>query len=126
MDLIWDGVTEALRLIFTGNGYVYELTFTSLLVSGSATVIALVIGLSIASFLAFRAPPGGTLALSAFNAVMELPRVAAGLLVSIMLFRTGPLVELHLLYSRTVFFFQAEDSIRDPLVTRVQTCALPI
>src|SRR5207247_5517526 len=25
-----------------------------------------------------------------------------------------------------VFFFQAEDGIRDPLVTGVQTCALPI
>src|SRR5207247_4383381 len=27
---------------------------------------------------------------------------------------------------RLVFFFQAEDGIRDPLVTGVQTCALPI
>src|SRR5207247_3436747 len=27
---------------------------------------------------------------------------------------------------RSVFFFQAEDGIRDPLVTGVQTCALPI
>src|SRR6266849_9111401 len=26
----------------------------------------------------------------------------------------------------SVFFFQAEDGIRDPLVTGVQTCALPI
>src|SRR5438105_3682144 len=26
----------------------------------------------------------------------------------------------------TYFFFQAEDGIRDPLVTGVQTCALPI
>src|SRR5438105_15583625 len=26
----------------------------------------------------------------------------------------------------TIFFFQAEDGIRDPLVTGVQTCALPI
>src|SRR6266536_4475630 len=26
----------------------------------------------------------------------------------------------------TLFFFQAEDGIRDPLVTGVQTCALPI
>src|SRR5207247_8008869 len=25
-----------------------------------------------------------------------------------------------------IFFFQAEDGIRDPLVTGVQTCALPI
>src|SRR6266536_4784170 len=27
---------------------------------------------------------------------------------------------------RFIFFFQAEDGIRDPLVTGVQTCALPI
>src|SRR5438105_13387453 len=27
---------------------------------------------------------------------------------------------------RCLFFFQAEDGIRDPLVTGVQTCALPI
>src|SRR6266849_7834486 len=26
----------------------------------------------------------------------------------------------------SIFFFQAEDGIRDPLVTGVQTCALPI
>src|SRR5437879_12376439 len=101
MDLIWDGVTEALRLIFSGNGYVYEVTFTSLLVSGSATLIALVLGLGIASFLAFRAPPGRTLALRAFNAGMALPPVAVGLLVSIMLWRTGPPGQLHLLSRRT-------------------------
>src|SRR5205823_12226603 len=29
-------------------------------------------------------------------------------------------------YYRLVFFFQAEDGIRDKLVTGVQTCALPI
>src|SRR5258708_14803146 len=29
-------------------------------------------------------------------------------------------------YSRSLFFFQAEDGIRDDLVTGVQTCALPI
>src|SRR5687767_15196990 len=29
-------------------------------------------------------------------------------------------------HSRSVFFFQAEDGIRDKLVTGVQTCALPI
>src|SRR5229473_5871925 len=30
------------------------------------------------------------------------------------------------MYWRVVFFFQAEDGIRDKLVTGVQTCALPI
>src|SRR6266542_1968052 len=123
MDLIWDGVTEALRLIFSGDSYVYEVTFTSLLVSGSATVIALVIGLSIASFLAFRAPPGRTLALSAFNAGMALPPVAVGLLVSIMLWRTGPLGELHLLYSRTAIVI-AQAVIATPVVAALSTAAL--
>jgi len=66
MDLIWDGFTEALDLIFSGDAYVFEVTFTSLLVSGTATLIALVLGLSIASFLAFRAFPGRTLTLIVF------------------------------------------------------------
>src|SRR3982750_1325727 len=29
-------------------------------------------------------------------------------------------------FRRVFFFFQAEDGIRDPIVTGVQTCALPI
>src|SRR2546425_8127968 len=33
---------------------------------------------------------------------------------------------LHRLHSSCFFFFQAEDGIRDKLVTGVQTCALPI
>src|SRR5438105_9205303 len=36
-----------------------------------------------------------------------------------------PLLNTVILLS-SVFFFQAEDGIRDPLVTGVQTCALPI
>src|SRR2546425_9400492 len=34
--------------------------------------------------------------------------------------------ELYVLISLFFFFFQAEDGIRDKLVTGVQTCALPI
>src|SRR5207247_6436747 len=33
---------------------------------------------------------------------------------------------LAVLTALVIFFFQAEDGIRDPLVTGVQTCALPI
>src|SRR6266536_5210633 len=34
--------------------------------------------------------------------------------------------EQNMQYIYIYFFFQAEDGIRDPLVTGVQTCALPI
>src|SRR3972149_11946660 len=54
MGLVWDGITEAFRLIFTGDAQVYEIAFLSLGVSAAATAIALVIGLSVASLLALR------------------------------------------------------------------------
>jgi tungstate transport system permease protein len=123
MDLIWDGFTEALDLIFSGDPYVYEVTYTSLLVSGSATLIAVVLGLSIASFLAFRAPPLRTVALSGLNAGMALPPVAVGLLVSIMLWRTGPLGLLHLSYSRTAIII-AQAVIATPVIAALSTAAL--
>jgi tungstate transport system permease protein len=123
VDLIWDGFTEALDLIFSGDAYVYEVTFTSLLVSSSATLIALVVGLSIASFLVFRPPPGRTFAISAFNAGMALPPVAVGLLVSIMLWRTGPLGLLHLSYSRTAIVI-AQAVIATPVIAALSTAAL--
>src|SRR5215207_5119010 len=47
---------------------------------------------------------------------------------------TAPVIEFVLVlvgsyaeeHTSLLFFFQAEDGIRDPLVTEVQTCALPI
>jgi len=123
MDLIWDGVTQAFELIFTGDAYVYEVTLTSLTVSSVATLIALVVGLSVASLLAFRAPPGRTLALSAFNAGMALPPVAVGLFVAVMLWRTGPLGQLHLLYSPGAIVI-AQSVIATPVVTAISTAGL--
>src|SRR5205823_7644894 len=38
----------------------------------------------------------------------------------------GCLFEIAVIISFVFFFFQAEDGIRDKLVTGVQTCALPI
>ena len=123
MDLIWDGTKEAVRLIFEGDAYVYEVLFTSLYVSGAATLIGVALGLSIASFLAFRAPPGRTAALSAFNAGMALPPVAVGLLVAILLWRSGPLGQLHLLYTRTAIII-AQAVIATPVIAALGTAAL--
>lgn len=123
MDLIWDGVREAFRLIFSGNGEVYEIMFLSLTVSGSATGIALIIGLSIASFLAFRTPPGRTLALGAINSGMALPPVVVGLVVAVMLWRTGPLGQLHLLYTPAAIVV-AQAVIATPVVTALSVAAL--
>ena len=123
MDLIWDGIKEAVRLIFTGDAYVYEVALTSLYVSGTATLIAVFLGFGIASLLVFRAPPGRTFALSAFNAGMALPPVAVGLIVAIMLWRTGPLGELGLLFTPTAIII-AQAVIATPVVTALSVVAL--
>jgi len=123
MELIWDGIREAFRLIFTGNGEVYQITFLSLMVSSLATGIALVIGLSIATFLAFKAPPGRTLALSFLNSGMALPPVVVGLVVAVLLWRTGPLGSLHLLYSPAAIVI-AQAVIATPVVTALSAAAL--
>ena len=123
MDLIWDGIREAFRLIFTGNGEVYEIVFLSLTVSGAATGIALVIGLSVASLLAFRPPPGRTVVLSFLNSGMALPPVVAGLIVAVMLWRTGPLGQLHLLYTPAAIVV-AQAVIATPVVTALSAAAL--
>jgi len=123
MDLIWDGIQEALRLIFTGNGEVYEIVLLSLTVSGTATAIALAIGLSAASLLAFRAPPGRTVVLSFLNSGMALPPVVVGLIVAVMLWRTGPLGQLHLLYTPAAIVV-AQAVIATPVVTALSAAAL--
>ena len=123
MDLIWDGIREAFRLIFTGNGEVYEIVLLSLTVSGAATGMALVIGLSMASLLAFRPPPGRTLVLSFLNSGMALPPVVAGLIVAVLLWRTGPLGQLHLLYTPAAIVV-AQAVIAIPVVTALGAVAL--
>lgn len=123
MELVWDGITEAFELIFTGDGYVYEVTATSLTVSLSATAIAVAVGFSIALLLAFRTAPGRTLAISAFNAGMALPPVAVGLVVAVMLWRTGPMGYLHLLYTPSAIII-AQAVIALPVVTALSVAAL--
>ena len=123
MDLILDGITEAFRLIFTGDGYVYEILLLSLMVSGAATAIAVVAGFTIAALLAFRSVTGRTLTVSTFNTGMALPPVAVGLLVAVMLWRTGPLGQLHLLYTPTAIII-AQAVIATPVVTALSVAAL--
>ncbi len=123
MDLIWDGIREAFRLIFTGNGDVYEVAFLSLAVSGAATAIALAIGLALASFIAFGPLRGRTLVLSFLNSGMALPPVVVGLFVAILLWRTGPLGSLHLLYTPAAIVI-AQAVIATPIVTALSAAAL--
>ena len=123
MDLIWDGVREAFRILGTGDRDVWAITFRSLLVSGSATALALVIGILVGAALAFRRFPGRNLAVTLVNAGMGLPPVVVGLIVAIFLWRSGPLGDLNLIYSPAAMVI-AQTVIATPLVTAFTVTAL--
>jgi tungstate transport system permease protein len=99
MDLLLDGLREALRLILRGDREVLEITLRSLLVSGAATVLSLVVGVPVGMFLALRSFPGRNLLLALVNTGMGLPPVVVGLVVALVLWRTGPLGDFRLLYT---------------------------
>ncbi len=101
MDLIWDGIREAARLWWAGDAEIIEITLRTLAISSAATAIALLIGIPLGAVLALRRFWGRGLIVAAVNTGMGMPPVVVGLLVALILWRTGPLGDLNLIYTPT-------------------------
>ena len=99
MDLLWDGLREAVRLLLRGERAVIEVTLRSLLVSGAATALSLAIGTPLGLLLALRSFRGRGVLLALVNTGMGLPPVVVGLVIALLLWRSGPLGALELLYT---------------------------
>lgn len=123
MDVIWEGTRQALRLVLTGDPEVWRITLLTLRVSGTALLIALGLGLPAAAVLALGRFPGRRLLASAVNAGMGLPPVVVGLVVTILLWRSGPLGFLELLYTPSAMVL-AQTIIALPIVTGLGMAAL--
>lgn len=123
MDLIWNGLSEAVRLLLRGDDAVYSTTARSLYVSGLATFVSLFFGVALGAFLAYTQFPGRRLAMAFVNTGMGLPPVAVGLLVAIMLWRSGPFGELELIYTPWAMIF-AQGFLAFPIVTGFTAAAL--
>lgn len=123
MDLVWEGLREALRTLTRGDRDVWEIALRSLLVSGSATGLALALGVGVGTLLAFRRFPGRNLAVALINTGMGFPPVVVGLVVAIVLWRSGPLGQLGLIYTPAAMVV-AQVIIAAPLVTGFTVAAL--
>lgn len=123
MQTIWQGILQALALLFQGNAEVLEITWLSLKVSGVATGISLLLGLPMGTWLALGRFRGRDFMLSLINTGMALPPVVVGLWVSIFLWRSGPLGDLHLIYTPTAIII-AQTIIAAPVVTGLTVAAL--
>jgi tungstate transport system permease protein len=95
------GFIGAGKLILTINSELLSIIFLSLKVSGSALIIATLLGLPLGAALAWRRVPLRGLAISLINTGMGLPPVVAGLFLYLLLSRSGPLGSLGLLYTPT-------------------------
>jgi len=92
-----------------------QITLLSLGVSGIATAISLLIGLPLGTVLALSVFRSRGLVLSVVNTGMALPPVVAGLAIALMLWRSGPLGDLNLIYTPTAIVI-AEVVIATPVI----------
>jgi len=122
MDLIWQGIREAFQLL-TSNAEVWGITALSLQVSGLATAVSLLIGLPLGSLLGLGNFRGRSLTMSLINTGMALPPVVVGLTVCLLLWRSGPLGFMRLIYTPSAIVL-AQTIIAVPVVTGLTAAAL--
>src|SRR4051794_698619 len=99
MDFLWQGLAQGVQLILAGDPELRRIVALSLAVSLSATLLATLAGVPLGTALALRRVPWAGVWQAAINTGMGLPPVVVGLVVTILLWRTGPLGFLGLLYS---------------------------
>ena len=100
-----------------------EITLLSLAVSGLATLISLLIGLPLGTWLALSRFRSRGLVVSVVNTGMALPPVVVGLLVAFVLWRSGPLGDLDLMYTPSAMVI-AEVVIATPVILGLTVAAL--
>jgi tungstate transport system permease protein len=99
VDLIWSGVRHAGRMLISGDAELLRITLLTLRISGTATLISLLLGVPVGLLLGLARFPGRWLVASVVNAGMGLPPVVVGLWVTLFLWRYGPLGFLHAMYT---------------------------
>lgn len=82
---------SALHLVASLDSGLYQIVTLSLIVSLSAVALAALIGVPFGAFIALNDFPGRTLVVVVINALMGLPPVVVGLIVYLLLSRSGPL-----------------------------------
>jgi len=125
MDLIWQAIGDAIRLIARADAELIRIASLSLLVSGAATALAAAIGIPLGIALHVGRFPGRATAAVLMNAGMALPPVVVGLLVMLVLWRTGPLGALGLLFSPPAMVI-AQVIVAMPLIAGVTRAAISL
>jgi len=98
---IMEGFRRAIELIISGDPAVLDATLRSLYISGTVTVLTVIWSLPLGIFLGSRRFPGRNFLKGLFNAMLGIPTVGLGLILYLILSKSGPLGVLRLLYTPT-------------------------
>jgi tungstate transport system permease protein len=115
MNDIGRAFAHALDLIAGLDAELVAIVLLSLRVSLSATLIAFAIGAPLGAALAIYRVPGRGLLLVVVNALLGLPPVVAGLLVYLLVSRSGPLGSLGILFTPAAMIL-AQTALATPIV----------
>lgn len=123
MHLIAEGFRQAIHLILGGDPDLRDAAWRTLQISGAATLVSLALGAPAGVALALARFPGRTILVALINTGMGLPPVVVGLFVMIMLWRSGPLGELALLYTPAAMVV-AQSLIALPMIAGLSLAAV--
>lgn len=102
---LWAATVEALRLLVTGDATLWGIVWISLKVSVSALIIATPFAVATGFLLATVSFPGRRIVVVVLQSFLSFPTVVVGLVLYVLLARSGPLGEMGLLYTPTAMIF---------------------
>jgi len=123
MDIIWQGIKQAAILIFTGDREIYEILFLTLKVSGGAVFFSMLLGIPAGVLVGLNKFPLKKLVTAVINTGMGLPPVAAGLIVTLFVWRSGPMGFLELMYTPAAMII-AQVLIASPIIAGITLAAV--
>ncbi len=123
MELLLEGLSKGVSLLLQGDPEVLHIVLLTLRVSGTATLLSLVVGVSLGALVGLSSFPGRSILMSFVNTGMGLPPVVVGLFVTIFLWRNGPLGALGILYTPTAMIL-AQAIIATPIVAGISIAAM--
>ena len=123
MNDIVEGMLSAFRLIISLDADLVEIILLSLQVTLTAVIIASIIGMPMGAWLAVNRFRLRRLTIAVLNALMGLPPVVVGLIVYILLSRSGPFGVFNLLFTPTAMII-AQVIIITPLIASISHQAI--
>jgi tungstate transport system permease protein len=117
------GAGEAWSLLVAPDSGVRAIATRTVLISGAATALAVLTGIPLGYFIARTAFRGRTIVLGFVNTGMGMPPVVVGLVVWLLLVRSGPLGGFELIYTRRAMVL-AQFLIATPIVVGFTVASL--